>query len=800
MTDTLARIIFTYRKTVVGLIALLTVIFASGIPRVAFQTNFADLLPTDSATIQTHFEYQDNYGSPLSISLILKVPEGTIYNNQVLNRINKVTQAMETVPGVNKERIFSLTSRKIRSVRTDGKTIFSDPLLPPGKPYPETSEQFKKLRSLVESTPGVVGTWISWDASAVVIQASLIPNQVDYQRAFSKVQEIAAEAEKSGLNAMLLGQPVLTGWIYTFNQEVISILTLSFLIMLVMLAIYSRSLRLVVLAALSSVLSGIWGLGFLGFLGFSLDPLVLVLPMLIMARTLSHSVQMGLRYQEMIASGMERLEAGTALFKKQFAPGALGIITDALGIFVIAVASIPLMHQLAVFAGWWALSVLFTVMVLTPVIITFLGTEGALNSAQKSRSVADNHLVLDFFVDWVGSRRGRVTLWTLLSVTTVVALLLSRQIAVGNVQPGSPLLWPDSDYNQAVAFKNANFVGSDELVIVVEAPGGDVRELELVQAMAELQRRMEARPDVFGSSSYVDMLPGIRRIFSGNNPKSGLLPISTMESGMYTEMMLNGSNPGDFDRFFDRQYQHASIRFFYKDKTAATVENALAFAREEILAVENIYGLPHVFRLAMGSVGLQDAINREVDRAQWIILGALLVIMLTACALVYRSFVLATILVAPLLLTNFIVVAVMVLMDIGLDVNTLPIASVGMGVGIDYGIYLLSRVIEEARADRDKISLIPAVHRAMRTTGSAIYFTATTMIVAVGIWYFLSDLRFQAEMGLLLALIMGINLLGALLIIPLELITFGREAVWRLVSSNPDDALTEPGPATSKGR
>lgn len=780
MTERLANVIFAHRKGVIVLLAVITLVFAAGIPRVKFQTNFADLLPVDSRYVQTHFQYQDNYGSPLSINLILQVPQGTVYDAQVLRAIDTATRGMETVPGVNKERIFSLTSRRVRTVHTDGETISSDPFLPPGEPYPQTSQQLKAFATLVETTPGVVGNWVSWDASAVVIQASLIPGRIDYNGAFSRVREIAAEAENSGLKAMLLGEPVLTGWIHTFNQEVVGILVFSFVIMLVMLAFYSRSPRLVVMAGVSSVLSGIWGLGFLGYLGFNLDPLVLVLPMLIVARTLSHSVQMGLRYQEMVAAGMNRLEAGTALFKKQFAPGALGIITDALGIFVIAVASIPLMHQLAVFSGWWALSVLFTVLVLTPVVFTFLDTESARASARKSHAVSDKHLVLDCFANMVSSVRARAVLWVVVLIVAIAALVLARQVSIGNVQSGSALLWPDSKYNQAVEFLNTNFVGTDELVLVIEAPDGDVRELTLIHAMAELQRRLEAYPDIYGSSSFVDMLPQVRRIFSGNNPKNELLPLSSAESGMYTEMMLNGSSPGDFDRFFDRQYKHASLSFFFKDKTAATVDRALEAAIREIAVVEAAYELPQVFRLAMGGIGLQGAINEEVDRAQWQILLAVLAIMLIACAIAYRSVVLAAVLVAPLLLTNFIVVAIMVLMGIGLDVNTLPIASVGMGVGIDYGIYLLSRVIDEAREDTLKVSLIAPVRRAMRTTGSAIYFTATTMIVAVGVWYFLSDLRFQAEMGLLLALIMGINLLGALLIVPLELVTFGQRAVWKL--------------------
>jgi hypothetical protein len=104
-------------------------------------------------------------------------------------------------------------------------------------------------------------------------------------------------------------------------------------------------------------------------------------------------------------------------------------------------------------------------------------------------------------------------------------------------------------------------------------------------------------------------------------------------------------------------------------------------------------------------------------------------------------------------------------LEIGLNINTLPVVSVGVGVGIDYGIYLLSRICEEYQLAGGKYSSGVAT-RSIKTTGKAIFFTATTMIVGVLFWYFLSSMKFQAEMGLLLALIMFINIFAALVLIP----------------------------------
>jgi predicted RND superfamily exporter protein len=134
--------------------------------------------------------------------------------------------------------------------------------------------------------------------------------------------------------------------------------------------------------------------------------------------------------------------------------------------------------------------------------------------------------------------------------------------------------------------------------------------------------------------------------------------------------------------------------------------------------------------------------------------------------LAYRSVVAAVLLLIPVNVSNLFLGAVLVQMGIGLDVNTLPITAIGVGVGIDYGIYLLSRICEEYNSSED-VGL--SIERAIATTGKAIFFTATIVLIAILPWYFLSGLKFLADMGLLLVMVMLINMLVALVLLPLEI-------------------------------
>jgi hypothetical protein len=782
ITDKLSRLIFANRKLTLLIMLVVTLVFAAGIPTVSYKTVFEDMLPNSDAFVRTFFDYRANYGNQDSVQMILVNEKGDIYNPAFLKVVDRMTREFETIPSINKERISSITSRKLRAVHTDGQTIYTDPLIDQNKPIPSDQDELDRLKVQIQSTPGVLGGWVSWNQKAVLIDGALIPGAYDYQKVFARLSVLAKDAEQTtGVKAMLVGLPTLTGWVYTYNVQIQKIMAVSIFLVLVMLVVYSRSLPIVVLSVFASAISLVWGLGLVGYLGYNLDPLILVLPLLVLSRALSHSIQMGLRYQEFQAVGLSSLDAGIAMFRKQFSPGALGVIADALGTFFIALADIPLMHKLVVFCGFWALSLIVTVLVAFPVLISFMPAPKGKNVRQKPPSHTVMNTIMSAMARTVATKTSRYLMWSATLFVIVVSVYLSSSVSMGNPKTGSPLLWQNSDYNKSVDYFNRNFIGSDQLIVVVKAASGDVRNVKYVQAMTDLQYRLEAQPQIAGSISFADMLPQIRRKLWGNYPKTGILPISDQESGSLGSMLTNGSNPGDFDRFFDREFHHASITFFVKDQSSPAITKVVDDVSNEIAKIESEYGLPGAFKLALGSVGLQAAINKEVSYSHDAILIAVTIILLLCTAIGYRSITIALILVAPLLITNYIVLATMALMGIGVDVNTLPIIGFGMGIGIDYGIYLVHRIIED-RALMPTASIFKVVDRSMQTTGSAIFFTAITMVVAVGIWYFFSDLRFQAEMGLLLALIMMINLIGALLVVPLGIISLGEKAINRSVA------------------
>lgn len=787
--------LFERRAFVLFAIFFVTITMGYYAKDVRFETLYDEMLPQNDPFVKTHMAYESQYGGPLAIRAILERTDGTIFSADAIKKINQFTDALDATPGVNHDQIFSLTSRKVRRMKVDEFGAYSVPLVARDKPLPSTTAELKQLSGNVKNTAGVVGTYVSFDNSAAYFQANLIPAEVNYQAVFTYLRSLESKYSDKNTKIYLFGQPVLTGWIYTYNGEVIRILAISFVLMLGMLLYSSKNLGLVLLAGTASLVSAIWGLGFVGMFGWTMDPLILVIPMLIMARTLSHSVQMGMRYVELCRTEINNHDTIVQLFKRQFRPGMLGVVTDAAGIFLIGVADIPMMQKLAIFSGVWALSVIISVLVMMPLMLSYMKPYNSQGSNDRERNTGLITFFLDVVITTTSASAGRNILWFFLLLSLGATLYVAKDISVGELAPGTSLLWPDSSYNNAVNVHANKFIGTDELLVIMEPLGvpspdvggikRDIRNLDIIYQMQKLQISMDNSPFIKGSLSYVDLLPDVARSLSGNHPKFEVLPRTQDEAGHNTHLLQAGSAPGDFDHYFEREYHSASIRFFVADHKAETVNQVVNLAQNRIdqLAQTDIGKHGHL-RMAAGSIGLAAATNKEIERAQ------ILNFVLTLIAIIgfiwwgYRSFAAVTILLVPLLFTNIVISAIMVKMGISFNVNTLPIISVGMGVGIDYGIYLLSRTIEESKSGSHG-NVTGAVRHAISTSGRAILITAMTMVVAIGAWYFMSNLRFQADMGLLLALVMLINCLGALFIIPLLLISFSPKMLNNTLASMP---------------
>lgn len=172
---------------------------------------------------------------------------------------------------------------------------------------------------------------------------------------------------------------------------------------------------------------------------------------------------------------------------------------------------------------------------------------------------------------------------------------------------------------------------------------------------------------------------------------------------------------------------------------------------------------PVHFALATGNLGVMAATNEVVEHAELPALLWVYAVIFVLIALSYRSWRGWLVIGLPLLMVSIFANALMAVFGIGLKVATLPVVTLAVGIGVDYGIYIYD-VLQHRLADGSK-TLREAYFETLQQTGKAVIFTGVCLAGGVSAWVF-SDLQFQRDMGLLLMFMFGTNMLGAVLIGP----------------------------------
>ena len=748
----------------------ITVFFAIGIKNVELKTIFSDLLPKDDPFVQVYKDHP-NFGNPLTVTLMVKRKSGDIYNHETLQKVWDLTRDIDLTPGVDHDQILSISTEKARYAEATPYGIDVKPLMEDR--VPKTAEEIADFRARVDKSPAARNFLISADQSATLINATFIEQRLDYGVVFKHVQELVEKARDADHEVYMAGQPALTGWVYQYQKQMIWIAAMTIGALILSLVLYMRNVVGVVTPIVTSAVAAIWGFGFVGWLKSPIEPLLMVVPLLLVARSFSHCVQFTERYYEIYAHIKDRKKAAEITMSVMMAPSVLGIFTDIVGIFLIAIAPIPAMERFALFCGFWAIWLIPTGVILISLLLAALpppkNVESMVSHGQSSGVHKAFQSSLGGIAKLTHGKAARMTT-IIVVIGSIAAIYTSLQIKIGNPVEGSNLLWPVSEYNQAVSNINKNFPGVNTLEIVFEAkdqknPNRTMHHADTMLTMQRVQaliERGDAPPRA--TLSFADYLMEGNRLFSGGNPK--WLPLDPVDSAVSAAAgaVMVGSSPKAYSNVVDFEQQNGTVSLWYKDNKQATVDAALASAKK---ALEEV-GVDHktfLVRLGTGTIALQQAMNDVVHRYHWLILGCLNLVIFIGTSLAYRSPVAGIILLIPVNLSNFVMSAAMHLMGIGLDINSLLVACVGVGVGIDYGIYLLSRICEEFHAQKGDWG--QANVAALTTTGKAIMFTASIMVIGILPWYFLSGLKFMADMGLLLVLIMLINMVLALVVLPL---------------------------------
>src|SRR3989475_749595 len=555
----------------------------------------------------------------------------------------------------------------------------------------------------------------------------------------------------------------------------------------------------------SGLLAGTCALAFRPLLGLNLDPLVLVIPIFLTARAPSHSVQSMDRYHEEYHRLGDKHAAIVESYSHLFPPAIASVLSDGIGILLVSIAPIPLIQKIAVFSSFWIVSIIVSVVTLHPIILSVINPPGVHEARYPawSRWLGRGLLLvtgglfalyaLSIAFDLLGPVKLGIVLGTALVLylfhgpiyrvitQLVIAASAGRRrwavaglsialyllcpiwgwrLKVGDMTPGAALLFPRHPYNVAYAKLNQKFLGASQLVVIADTGREDgMKDVAPLTTMEEFADQMEAAPGAGASVTVIDIVKQLARLYHEGEPKWGFVPDKQKYIAELFYTFTQTGQAGDLDRFLSTDMRYGTIITLFHGYSHDIIMNAIDTGKR--WAAEHT-GEHVQFLFAGGLFGVLAAVNEAVESSYWMTLALVMVAVAACLYLTYGSLGAGRILMIPVVLSPLACEAFMYLWQIDLNVNSLPVAAAGAGVGVDYGIYPFSRMIDAF----DEIGkLDEAVDYATATTGKAIIFTGTTMIAGTG-FFWLSDLKFLSEMGLLLSLLMTFNKFGALIVVP----------------------------------
>jgi uncharacterized protein len=753
------RLLFNNRLLVLLLCLAVTALLGFQATKLRLNASFEKMIPTGHPYIVNYLKYKSELtGLGNAMRIAVENTRGTLYDARYLDALQKLNDEVFLLPGVDRTFMKSLWTPSTRWVGVTEEGLEGGPVIPEG--YDGSSKSLEQLKRNIDRS-GEIGQIVALDAKSSVIYVPLLAtdaagNALDYARLSDGLEQLRGKYQRNGVVIHITGFAKVVGDLIAGLQQILFFFAAAIAITVAVLYWYTRCVRSSLLVVTCSLVAVVWQLGLLPTLGFELDPYSILVPFLVFAIGMSHGAQKMNGIMQDIGRGTHRVVAARYTFRRLFMAGLAALLCDAVGFAVLMIIQIKVIQDLARIASIGVAVLIFTNLILLPILLSYVGVSAkAAARSLRSETVAARaeakHPVWHF-LDLFTQRKWALVAVTLAAMLGLAGYAISLNLKIGDLDPGAPELRQGSRYNRDNAFMNANYgASSDVFAVMVKTPDGACSEYDTLMRMDALEWEISALPGVDSTNSLAHMN---RRLLTGYNEGS-----PKWYELLHSQSMLNtitGRAPrGLYNEFCNVDTVYAYLKDHKADTLTRVVKSVATFARENDSERAQ-------FLLAAGSAGIEAATNIVVKQTSremllWVY-GAVILL----CLVAFRSWRAVVCAVLPLLLTSVLCEALMVALDIGVKVATLPVIALGVGIGVDYALYVMSILL--ARFE-EGMTLSQAYYRALLFTGKVVMLTGVTLAIGVATWAF-SPIKFQADMGILLAFMFLWNMLGALILLP----------------------------------
>lgn len=751
-----AGLLFRFRTVVTVLFVLVTVVLGYFASKTRVDASFTKQLPTGHEYIANYLKYQEQFGGANRVVIALVAKSGDMFTPEFFRTLKAATDETFYIPGVDRSQVTSIYTPNVRYIEVVEDGLIGSNVIPADfVPTPEGLENVRQ--NIIKS--GRVGQLVANDFSGAIIVASLL--EIDPQTGEKLNNKRVADALETNIrekfasdeiDVHIIGFAKVIGDITDGARGVLMFFGVSFLITAALLRYFSQSTILTIVPLTTSFCAVIWQMGLLNLLGFGIDPLSILVPFLVFAIAMSHATQMlrAFRYEYNIGQD-ERLAARGA-FRSLLVPGSVAIITDTIGFITIHLVKVPIIQELAITASLGVSLVLLTNMLLLPVLLSYTKMPADFRRRLNIRRFALQP-IWNRFVR-VASGRTSVIVLVVGGALFAYGLFMAPKVRIGDLHAGVPELRQSSRYNEDTAVITSKFsIGVDIITVLVETVPNGVIEHDVMSLIDRFGWHMR---NVEGVQSVLSLTEVAKTINSGWNEGSLKWRIIPRNQ----QMLVQAVSPVETATgLLNNDGSVIPVMIYLRDHKAETIQRVIAAVKDFRAA----HGSERArFQLATGNVGVMAATNEVVSAAQFPMVLWVYATTTTLCLLSFRSWRATLCIVLPLVVVSYLGYALMVHLQIGLKTSTLPVVALGVGIGVDYGIYLFSTLLAKLRAGE---YFEESLYYAFATMGTSVFFTGSALAVGVGTWAF-SALKFQADMGILLAFMFLFNMLGAMLLLP----------------------------------
>jgi predicted RND superfamily exporter protein len=757
--------VFGNRTLILGIFAVITVVLgwiaATGL---RLDTNFTKQLPLRHEYIQTYLDHKEEFGGANRLLIALFARDGNMFTPEFFEALKIATDEVFFIEGVDRSRVQSLWTPNTRYTEVVEGGIEAGDVIPSDF-TPDEAGLARVKENILKA--GIIGRLVANDFSGAMVSAQLLDanpetgEPVDYIAISRELEEkVRARIEGAELDVAvdvpvsvhMIGFAKVVGDVADGALSVITFAVVTVALTLLFVWIYIQSLRIALVPVISSLVAMVWMLGLLVILGYGVDPLGILVPFIIFAIGTSHGVQKISAVSDAARSGSDCNDAARRTFRLLFLPAIVALLANLVGFITILLIPVQVIQEMAVTASLGIGVIILTDLILLPLLVSFVPITDDFRARVAKRQQHLQNV-------WNGLARitNKGPAAVIIGVAVVLGVLGFRkglETPIGDTQAGVPELRPDSRYNRDSNLISSRFsIGTDIINVIVETkPDGciDFPIIDAIDRFAWHMANVEGVRDVMS-------LAGVSKVVSAGWSEGSLkwrnLPRDQRQLVQAQNYIETSTG------LLNRDCSVMPVMLFLSDHRAETIERVVAAVKDyrEKNPTEGVK-----YRLATGNVGVMAAQNEEVMAKEFVILGWVFAAVTIMCLVNFRSVIGTVMVILPLALVSILVYAVMAFVGIGLKVNTLPMVALGAGIGVDYGIYLFSRMQEFLGRGE---SVHDAYLGALRVTGAAIFFTGVTLAIGVATWVF-SPLKFQADVGLMLTFMFVVNMLGAMILLP----------------------------------